>query len=155
MRETGYPLQAAHELRAQTQRSAQEQLALVRAQLAAAQAALVAVQEAQAALQTQRALPRGRAVVSGEELARQGAYARGLAAQHARLAQKLAAAATELRRCKRAEREAELALDSAHVDHEVLERHHARFDAAQRKLAERDAHDEADDQAATRAHGKR
>lgn len=154
MRSRPYPLEAARQLRTQAQDAAVDALARARADLADAEAAQQRAAAAVDAVIKQRAQSHGSAAISGSDLARAGAYDIRLRAAQQDKEAELKLAAAKVKRCRRAERLAELALHQAYVEREVIERHHARFAEVERKRAARAADDEEDDlQAARRAKG--
>ncbi|HEX7477695.1 MAG TPA: hypothetical protein VF331_07805 [Polyangiales bacterium] len=150
MRDKPYPLQAAQTLRAHEEAAAQAALDAARTEVAQAQAALQAARAQLATQQAERRAPPEAGLSTGSELARAGAYARGLAAQTPQLTHAVQEAKAQLLKALRAEQLAQLALQTAHAGQKLLERHHERFDTLQRKVAERDALDETEDQAAAR-----
>jgi hypothetical protein len=150
MRDKPYPLQAAQMLRAHEEAAAQAALEAARTEVAQAQAALQAAGAQLATEQAERRAPREAGLSTGSELARAGAYARGLVARIQGLRQAVQEAEARARTAQRIERQAQLTLLAAHAGQKLLERHRERFDALQRKVAERDALDETEDQAAAR-----
>ncbi len=143
MQKKPYPLAAARTQREQDKAHAQVALAARQAELVQAQSVVTQVEAAFAAQKELR--DRRASSHTGAELARAGAHARHLAAQARELEAARQVARRRLAQAERALRRSELVLTAALVDHEVIDRHHASFDATQRKAAEREAEDEVED----------
>ena len=151
MRPARYPLAAARLQRDEVRKAAQERLAAARAEFDAAQRAVDALCVRRDALRAKRsASVNVKESQSAAEVARSGAYAARLGREQQQLNQQLSAAERGLLERARALRLAELALADAHVQRELIERHHARFQEEQRKLADREEELEVEDLRRTR-----
>jgi hypothetical protein len=85
------------------------------------------------------------AATSGAQLALAGAWTTRLREREREHAKLVARARSELRSRERAVRLAELTLQQAYIQREVIERHHARFAQTERKRVERALEAEEDD----------
>jgi hypothetical protein len=151
MRKKPYPLEALRTVRSHAMQAAQLGLHDARAALHDAQSKLAEVRRAHDARLAERSHEcgsDGAPSVCGAELARSGAYALRLQLAHAASRDELRRAEQALRSCDRALRLAELTLEQAYIEREVVERHHATFALEVRKQAERALEDEHDDQQA-------
>lgn len=144
---TGYPLEAARQLRERAEAEARR--ALVE-RLEALDEARVARERAAEALRALREASREEpdsAHSSGAQLARAGAYAARLSRLRATLEGRLTEALAAERRAEDGVTEAQSGLADAAVATEVLERHKARWSAERAKRLER-AREEARDELA-------
>jgi hypothetical protein len=152
-----YPLEVARTVRSHAQSSAELGLRDARARLADATAKLeglqrIAAELARARDESLRSAGSSKTAqvsesigVSGAALARAGAWTARLHDReraHRRLVEQ---AHSELRSQQRAVRLAELTLNQAYIEREVIERHHARFAQTERKRTERAQEAESDD----------
>lgn len=85
------------------------------------------------------------AAISGAELALAGAWTARLRERERGHAALVSQARAEVRSRERAVRLAELTLQQAYIERELIERHHARFAQTERKRAEREHEAESDD----------
>lgn len=155
-RDKTYPLQAVRELRGHERDAAQAELVAARQRVDDAgraldelSAALKALGEARAP-EVNPAVGNTRPMVSGAELARSGAFARKQSDERLQLTAAVKRACKVRQAASQELRKAELSLQTAHVDREVLERHHQRFASEREQERARKQDDEADDQAAAR-----
>jgi hypothetical protein len=145
MRETPYPMAAVRTQRDLARRQAMDQLAAAQVELQRAELTLAAARAALSELQQRRSAelvpgaastPREQPKL-GSELARRGAYGARLQSRARELTAQLRAAESAVTERQRAVRMAELDLAQAHAQREVIERHHAQFQAGERKASER------------------
>lgn len=141
MRKRSYPLEQVLQLRARTYQEAELELSRARGRLHDAQLALAAAQEALAAHSAKRSrvvTPDPAAtLVSSQALAWSGAYAARLQTDALKLKDRVKAAQGVVTTEARAVRLAELTWHRAYADRELLNRHHERFLASERKAADR------------------
>jgi hypothetical protein len=144
MRETPYPMAAVRTQRDLARWEAMAQLATAQAELQRAELTLAAAHAALSELQQRRSAELAPAASIerehpnlGSDLARRGAYGARLQSRARELAAQLRAAETAVTERQRAVRMAELDLAQAHAQREVIERHHAQFQASERKASER------------------
>ena len=141
MRKSRYPLEQVRELRVRAYQEAELELARARGRVHDAQLALAAAEEALAAQTAKRArvvTPEPSATqVSSQALAWSGAYAARLQADALKLKERVQAAKSTLAAEARAVRLAELTWHRAYADRELLNRHHEKFLASEKKAAER------------------
>jgi len=154
MRPARYPLAAVRLQRDEARKAAHARLGVAQREWAEAQAALDAVSARREGLRAMRSasvnVERPGIAQSAAEIARSGAYAARLGREQKQVDQQLSAAARALAERARAVRLAELALSEAHVQRELIERHHARFQEEQRKLSDRKEELEVEDLHRTR-----
>jgi chromosome segregation ATPase len=141
MRETPYPLAAVRTQRDHQRQDALTQLGAARTQLRDAETTLHSARAALGDLQRRRSLGLSGSTslkqVRATDLVRGGAYAARLQGELHKLVAQLRAAEEALQERERAVRLAELNVNDAHAQREVVERHHAQFRATERKLSER------------------
>jgi hypothetical protein len=135
MRDARYPLAAARTQRDHARQLAQLALRDARDRMREGEAAVEQLRERAKTLQQQRT-SREAALTSGLSLARHATFASRLGIEQRSLERQLSAALTTLRDQQRAARLAELALEHAHAERELIERHHADFRTAERKASE-------------------
>jgi hypothetical protein len=139
MRETPYPMAAVRTQRDLQRREAVAELAAAKNELAKAEANLDAARSARGELQRLRAAgPRSADThARGSAVMRAGAYASRLQSRVRELETQLRAAEQALAERQRRVRLAELNVNEAHAQRELLERHYAQFRANERKVIER------------------
>jgi hypothetical protein len=152
MRETPYPMAAVRTQRELLRREAMAQLATAQAELQRAELTLAAARTALNELQERRCADLAPSISTpherpsrGSDVARRGAYGARLQNRALELGAQLRAAEGAVAERQRAVRMAELDLAQAHAQREVLERHHAQFQASERKATERAEELEAED----------
>jgi hypothetical protein len=149
MRKSRYPLEQVLALRVRTCQEAEVELARARGRVQDAQVALAAAEEAHKAHAEKRTLvvtpTAEQAFVSAQALAWSGAYAARLHGEAKKLSEGVKAARAAASAEARALRLAELTWHQAYAERETLNRHHERFQEAERKVAQRADELEAED----------
>jgi len=141
MRKRTYPLEQLREIRVRAYQEAELELARARGRLHDAQLALAAAEESLAAHSAKRARvvtpDPSTKMVSSQALAWSGSYAARLQTDALKLKARVKAAKDALAAEARALRLAELTWHRAYADRELLNRHHEKFLASEKKAAER------------------